>query len=223
MDLLATLTAARARATTAPDDPAAWAALADVLQVADRGALDADAGFQLAVDRWDALTRVATLAPTVDNLRAQVTCIAALATRARDRGFGDMAVAMAQEQVAAARVWQRLDPAPDAAATHLVHAAQVVAEDALGRNDPADAALALVAMLDGLHVLARSGKPEYALQIAGVHLHLAGVAGAPEAERACLLAAREVLDQLDAAGLRHPVQTQVREQVEARLVALDGN
>lgn len=223
MDLLATLTAARARATSTPDDPAAWAALADVLQVADRGALDADAGFQLGVDRWDALTRVALLAPTVDHLRAQVTCIAALATRARDRGFADMAVAMARDQAAAARVWQRLDPASHAA-THLVHASQVVAEDALLRGDTADAALALVAMLEGLHVLAhRTGKPEYALQIAGVHLHLAGIAGDPEAERACLLAAREVLDQLDAAGLSHPVQTQVREQVEARLLAADGN
>ncbi|MES2643901.1 MAG: hypothetical protein V4850_30715 [Myxococcota bacterium] len=223
MDLLATLTAARARATSTPDDPAAWAALADVLQVADRGALDADAGFQLGVDRWDALTRVATLAPTVDHLRAQVTCIAALATRARARGFGDMAVAMARDQLAAARVWLRLDPTPDAA-THLVQASQVVAEDALTRGDTPDAALALVAMLDGLHVLAqRTGKPEYALQIAGVHLHLAGVAGDPEAERACLLAARDVLDQLDAAGLSHPVQTQVRDQVEARLLAVDGS
>ncbi|MDP2304800.1 MAG: hypothetical protein Q8P18_02075 [Pseudomonadota bacterium] len=217
MDLLGTLRAARARAAATPQDPAAWASLAEVLDVADRGALDADAGFQLGVDRWEALTRVAALAPTVDHLRAQVLCIAALAARARGRGFAEMAVAMAKEQAAAARVWQRLDPSP-AAAAQLVQASQVVAEDALARGATAEAAVALVGMLEGLHVLGeRTGKPEYALQIAGVHLHLAGVAGDPEAERACLLAAREVLDRLDAAGLRHPVQAQVREQVEARL------
>jgi len=73
MDLLEALTTARARAAAAPADASTWLTLADVLEVADQGALDADAGFQLAVDRWDALTRVATLVPTIANLRAQVT------------------------------------------------------------------------------------------------------------------------------------------------------
>ncbi len=224
MDLLRTLTDARTRASATPDEPAAWAALADVLDVADRGALDAEAGFQLGLDRWEALTRLATLAPNLGNLRAQTTCIAAMAARARARGFADMAVAMARDQVAAARVWLRLDPAPEAAATLLLQGAQVVAEHALAHGDNGDAALALVSMLEGLHPLAeRTGRPEYALQIAGVHLHLAGVTDDPAAQRLHLETGRELLDKLDAAGLDHPVQRQVRSQVEARLLVLAGD
>jgi hypothetical protein len=229
MDLLETLTTARARAAAAPSDAAAWLALADVLEVADRGALDADAGFQLAVDRWDALTRVAMLMPTIANLRAQVTCVALLSRRATDRGHPDLAVAMAREQAEAAHTWLRLalrtkDPAPEDAAKLLVGGAQTDAEHFLARGEGDDAALALVMMLAGLHTLAqRTGRPEHALQIAGVHLHLSGVAKAPEGARVHLTSARDVLDKLDAAGLTHPVQAQVREQVEARLRALDGD
>lgn len=223
MDLLRTLTAARSRAAAAPQDPGAWAALAEVLQVADRGALDPDAGFQLAVDRWEALSQLVTLAPTAENLRAQVTCLSALSTRARNRGHADLAVALRAEQFAAARVWQRIDPAPEAAAALLVEGAQSVAEAALARGDREDAVPALVAMLEGLHMLAeRTGKPEYTLQLAGVHLHLATVIDDAEAARALLLAARVLLDTLDAAGLAHPVQAQVRQQVEARLLEMEG-
>ena len=222
MDLLRTLQAARARAAANPEDPAAWFVLAEVLDVADRGALDADAGFQLAVDRWEALTRLATLAPTADHLGLQVTCLASLSGRARDRGHADLAVAMAREQAAAARVWMRVASEPDVAAKLLVQAGQSLAEHGMARRDSADAAAGLVHMLEALHVLARrSGRPEYALQLAGVHLHLSRLAG--EGARTHLVAARDLLDKLDAAGLSHPVQAEVRAEVEERLRAVDGD
>ncbi len=223
MDLLAALTVARARVAAAPDDPAAWGALASLLEVADRGALDADAGYALAVDRWDALTRLVALAPTAEHLRAQVTWIGALVPRARARGHGDLVLALHREQLVAARLWMRVDRAPEPAATALAAAAEALAEDAMARGDRDAATAALTALLEALYTLAqRTGRPEYALRIAGVHLHLAcQLEDAAEARRA-LGVARDLLDKLDAAGLDHPVQAQVRAEVEARLAALDG-
>ncbi|MFN7145477.1 MAG: hypothetical protein ACK4YP_17010, partial [Myxococcota bacterium] len=80
------------------------------------------------------------------------------------------------------------------------------------------------AMLEALYTLAqRTGRPEYALRIAGVHLHLAAHLRDEEAARRSLLAARDLLDRLDAAGLSHPVQAQVRAEVEERLAASRGS
>ncbi len=224
MDLLTALTAARARAAATPAEPAAWAALAELLDIADRGALDADAGFALAVDRWDALTHLVTLAPTAPHLRAQISCIAALTTRARDRGQPDLAVALCRDQLVAARLAMRVDATPEPAAEALADAAQTVAEDALRRLDRDDAIAAFSLLLEALYTLAqRTGRPAYALRIAGVHLHLGCQLPDPEAARRALLAARDVLDKLDAAGLRHPVQAQVRAEVDERLAALQGS
>lgn len=223
MDLLTTLTAARRRAADAPHDPSAWLGLAELLEVADRGALDADAAFVLAVDRSEALARLVALVPTAEHLRAQVTSLAALAPRARERGHRDVAAELHREGMVAARLWMRVDRAPEPAAAALVDAARGAAEHALAMGDRDAAAAAFTAMLEGLYLLAhRTGRPEHALRLAGVHLHLAAqLAGEGEA-RQQLLRARDLLDQLDAAGLSHPVQADVRAEVEERLAALAG-
>jgi hypothetical protein len=223
MDLLTTLTAARARVAASPEDPAAWLALSDVLEVAIRGALDEDASFVLDMDRAEALSRVVTLLPTAAYLRAQVGHLGGLAGRAAGRGHTDVAWELRREQVAAARVWMRVERVADAEEA-LVTAAEALAEGAMARGDREAAAGAFAAMLEGLYALAhRTGRPTYALRLAGVHLHLACQLDDTTAARRSLTAARDILDRLEAAGLSHPVQAQVRAEVEERWVALEGS
>ena len=222
-DLLTALADARARVAAQPENPAAWLALAEILRVADLGARDRDAAFALAGDRWDALCRLAALQPTADNLAGQVQWGLAVAHRAEGRGDHEVALGVRRECCLAARVWMYADPAPERAAELLLGAASQVAEVAITRGERVEAARSLGLALEAAHLLAaRTGRPEHALRIAGLRLHLATVC-APEGVRGHLLAAREVLDRLDAAGLTHPVQAQVRAEVEARLVGLEGS
>jgi hypothetical protein len=221
MDLLRALTDARAHAAAHPLDPAAWAALADVLAIADREARDADAAFQLAIDRWEALDRLVALAPREEHLRVQVPWIGAVADRAVERGLHELAESLYGEQVVAARVWMRVAADPVPAATALAGAAERVAIAATARDDSPTAVTALTALLEGLYTLAeRTGRPEYVLRIAGVHLHLSDHLPDPAAQRTALDLALAALDRLAAAGLSHPVQAEVRQQVETRLAEL---
>jgi hypothetical protein len=118
----------------------------------------------------------------------------------------------------------RVESDPEPAAAALLDAAQLLAEHALAVADRDTAVTALTAMLEALYLLAhRAGRPEHVLRLAGAHLHLATQLDDAAEVRRQLATARDLLDRLDAAGLSHPVQAQVRAEVEERLGALDGS
>lgn len=208
---------AKARVSKSPDDAAAWIALVQTMDAEVRS-LDPQKVWEAAVDRWTALDRIAELAPSEEWMTTRAEHFGWMASVCARSGRPELAAELGMRELAALRALLPHSGDLEAVARQMIPRAHKLAEAAEAADAGPQAAAALEHMLMALYVLAEStGKPEYALQLAGVHVHASIYARDLDAQAAHLEQALGLIGRLEEAGLRHPLQEAIKRDARDKL------